>query len=51
MNYLFQCTIGDEQINNISYYLRERTFRALDEASEGESDHEEVEEYFLYYFI
>jgi len=33
--------MDDEQINNISYYLREHSFRALDEASEGESDHEE----------
>jgi len=35
-----------DKINNISYYLRKRTFRALDEASEEESDHEEVEEHF-----
>jgi len=50
MNYLFQCIIGDEQINNINYYLRERSFWALDEgessSSKGESDHEEVEEHF-----
>jgi len=42
MNYFSQYTMDDKEVNNISYYLRKCSFRALDEASEGESDHEEV---------
>jgi len=42
MNCFSQYTMDDKEVNNISYYLRERSFRALNEASEGKSDHEEV---------
>jgi len=37
--------MADERAEEIGYFLRERVPRSLDECSEGQSDHEEVEEH------
>jgi len=44
-NYMYFRSKMGEEATNIRYYLRERRHAVQDEASENESDHEEIEEH------